>query len=92
MFTYPYNNVQQKLNLQDESHIKEAVYQQLNRQYRDYRHRLHKDYYCKYDTDEMRLENPPSSVGNDDWVDLVRYFGSEDFKVCMLIKLYCLPF
>ena len=92
MFTYSYNNVQQKFTLQDEPHIKEVVYQQLNLQYRDDRHRLHKDYYCKYDADEMRLENPPLFVSNDDWDCLVRYFGSEEFKVCMSIKSYCLPF
>eukprot|EP00268_Persea_americana_P011082 TRINITY_DN1461_c0_g1_i10.p1 TRINITY_DN1461_c0_g1~~TRINITY_DN1461_c0_g1_i10.p1 ORF type:complete len:132 (-),score=16.29 TRINITY_DN1461_c0_g1_i10:264-659(-) len=33
-----------------------------------------------YGTDEMRLENLLSCVNNDDWVDLVRYFRSEDFK------------
>ena len=84
MFTYSWNVVQHELTLYEEPCIKEAVYQKLNRQYKDYRHRLHKNHYCKYDLDEMRLENPPLGVSHDDGVDLVRYFGYEDFKVCML--------
>lgn len=56
-----------------------AIYQRLNHKYSDYRHKLHKVHYCKYDADEMRL-------------DLATYFGSEDFKVCVLIKLFRVPF
>ncbi|CAK9135496.1 unnamed protein product [Ilex paraguariensis] len=47
----------QKFTLKEDPCIEEAIYQQLNRQYRDHLHRLHKNYYCKYATNEIRLQN-----------------------------------
>lgn len=43
------------------SYLKNYIYQQLNHQYRDYRYRLHKDYYYKYNNNEMRLKKKSSN-------------------------------
>ncbi|CAK9185145.1 unnamed protein product [Ilex paraguariensis] len=57
----------QKFTLKEDPCIEEAIYQQLNRQYRDHRHRLHKNYYCKYANDEIRLQNCPPDVSPNCW-------------------------
>lgn len=63
----------------------------MNHQYRDYRHRLHKDYYYKYNNNEMRLKNNPlMGMNEDNWAMLIRYFGSEEFKLLTsLIHFQC---
>ncbi|CAK9163558.1 unnamed protein product [Ilex paraguariensis] len=82
------NEMMQKFTLKEDPCIEEAIYQQLNRQYRDHRHRPHKNYYCKYAIDEIRLQNCPPDVSPNGWATLIGYFGYVDFKECTL-KLCC---
>ncbi|KAK9265653.1 hypothetical protein L1049_007349 [Liquidambar formosana] len=69
-----------KFAFSEDPHIQIAIYEQLNRQYRNYRHRLHKNHYRKFETDYMRLRNRPPDVTASDWEHLVMYFGSDEFK------------
>ncbi|KAK9281588.1 hypothetical protein L1049_004491 [Liquidambar formosana] len=69
-----------KFAFSEDPHIQIAIYEQLNRQYRNYRHRLHKNHYRKFETDYMRLRNRPPDVTASDWEHLIMYFGSDEFK------------
>ena len=55
----------------------------LNKKYRNYRARLKSDYYDTESTDEERLKegNIPPNINKQDWEWLVKYFGSDEFKV-----------
>ncbi|GFP82632.1 hypothetical protein PHJA_000406300 [Phtheirospermum japonicum] len=53
--------MKQKFNLQENVEIKKVVFQQLNRQYRSLRHKLH-DHYAKNKDDEKILEQPPDGI------------------------------
>ncbi|KAH0716600.1 hypothetical protein KY290_012760 [Solanum tuberosum] len=52
----------------------------MQRLFRAWKARLH-NHYCAYSTDEDRLSNRPEEVELEDWNYLVKYFGSEKFKV-----------
>ncbi|GFP79089.1 hypothetical protein PHJA_000052400 [Phtheirospermum japonicum] len=69
----------QKFNLQENVEIKKVVFQQLNRQYRSLRHKLH-DHYAKNKDDEKILEQPPQGITVENWQVLIDYFESDEFK------------
>ncbi|XP_055830842.1 uncharacterized protein LOC129899859 [Solanum dulcamara] len=52
----------------------------MQRLFRAWKARLHNSY-SAYDTDEERLSHRPEDVELEDWKYLVKYFGSEKFKV-----------
>ncbi|XP_059288588.1 uncharacterized protein LOC132041929 [Lycium ferocissimum] len=52
----------------------------MQRLFRAWKARLHTDY-LRYSTDEERLSHRPEDVQLEDWKYLVKYFGSEEFKV-----------
>lgn len=70
--------MQQKFNLKDDFQVKKIVYQQLNRQYRSYRSKLH-EHFLKYKDDEVIKR--PGGVSREGWELLINYFESDDFKV-----------
>ncbi|KAL3849437.1 hypothetical protein ACJIZ3_011319 [Penstemon smallii] len=72
-------SMKQKFNLQEDIQIKNVVFEQLNRQYRSRRYKLH-EYYLKIKGDIDILKRPPSGVSEDDWKMLINYFESDAFK------------
>ncbi|XP_049397336.1 uncharacterized protein LOC125861495 [Solanum stenotomum] len=70
----------------------------MQRFFRAWKARLH-NHYCAYSKDDDRLSNRPEDVELEDWKYLVKYFGSERFKVIsernknnkekQITKLYC---
>ncbi|KAG8381923.1 hypothetical protein BUALT_Bualt05G0023200 [Buddleja alternifolia] len=71
--------MKQKFNLQEDFKVKDIVYQQMNRQYRSRRHKLHQYYICNKDGEDI-LHQPPSGVIPEDWELLINYFESDKFK------------
>ncbi|KAK4438799.1 hypothetical protein Salat_0214500 [Sesamum alatum] len=71
--------MKQKFNLQDNFEVKKIVFEQLNRQYRSHRHKLHVHYLGNKD-DEDKLHKPPNGVNQEDWMKLMNYFESDGFK------------
>ncbi|XP_060216626.1 uncharacterized protein LOC132644087 [Lycium barbarum] len=56
------------------------VISSMQRLVRAWKAQLHTDY-LRYSTDEDRLSHRPEDVQLEDWKYLVKYFGSEEFKV-----------
>ncbi|KAF3671617.1 putative transcriptional regulator STERILE APETALA-like [Capsicum annuum] len=52
----------------------------MQRLFREWKARLHV-IYSSYDNDKDRLSHHPGDVELDDWKHLVKYFGSDEFKV-----------
>lgn len=74
--------MQQKFDLQEQREVVKAVFEQLNRQYRNYRHKLHIYYEENKEDDEKDIfEHPPTGVSSEDWETLINYFESDEFKV-----------
>lgn len=71
----------QEFALVDEER-KKWVMQSLGKKYRDYRKALKDRYYSPWNTDGERLQHPPPDVSVDDWVWLVRHWGSPEMQVC----------
>ncbi|GFP87568.1 hypothetical protein PHJA_000900500 [Phtheirospermum japonicum] len=71
--------MKQKFNLQENDEIKKVVFEQLNRQYRSLRHKLH-DHYAKNKDDEKIFEQPPDGITVENWQVLIDYFESDEFK------------
>ncbi|KAH6788795.1 hypothetical protein C2S51_003801 [Perilla frutescens var. frutescens] len=71
--------MKQKFNRTDDLPVKKAVYEQLNRQYWSYRHKLHA-HYLKHKGTQNILEQFPTGVSRGDWELLSNYFESDDFK------------
>ncbi|KAL3838470.1 hypothetical protein ACJIZ3_023061 [Penstemon smallii] len=71
--------MKQKFDLQDNSQTKAVFFKQLNRQYRNRRHKLH-SYYKDHKYDENVLNQPPEGVELSDWELLINYFESEEFR------------
>ncbi|KAH6778743.1 hypothetical protein C2S52_009980 [Perilla frutescens var. hirtella] len=71
--------MKQKFNLTDDLPVKKAIYEQLNRQYRSYQHKLHA-HYLKHKGTQNILEQCPTGVSRGDWELLSNYFESDDFK------------
>ncbi|GFP94268.1 hypothetical protein PHJA_001571300 [Phtheirospermum japonicum] len=71
--------MKKKFNLQENVEIKKVVFQQLNRQYRSLRHKLH-DHYAKNKDDEKIFEQPPAGITVENWQVLIDYFESDEFK------------
>ncbi|GFQ02752.1 phosphoglucan phosphatase dsp4 amyloplastic [Phtheirospermum japonicum] len=72
--------IKQKFNLQVNVEIKKVVFEQLNRQYRSLRHKLH-DHYAKNKDDEKIFEQPPDGITVENWQVLIDYFESDEFKI-----------
>lgn len=53
----------------------------MSRKYSEYRSTLRSEHYLIFSTDAERIANPPPGILKEDWVWLVRYWGSENFKV-----------
>ncbi|KAG8391025.1 hypothetical protein BUALT_Bualt01G0145100 [Buddleja alternifolia] len=71
--------MKQKFNLQENFQVKKIVIDQLNRQYRSRRHKLHA-YYLKRKDDEDILHKPPNGVLQNDWEQFMNYVESDEFK------------
>ncbi|KAL0409577.1 UNVERIFIED_CONTAM: hypothetical protein Sradi_1892100 [Sesamum radiatum] len=71
--------MKQKFNLQDSFKVQKIVFEQLNRQYRSYRHKLHVFYLSNKDKEEI-LHKPPNGVSKEDWEKLIHYFESDGFQ------------
>lgn len=71
--------MKQKFNLEEDYQVKDVVYAQLNRQYRNYRHKLHAHYLKRKGEGEI-LDQSPDGVTRDDWKQLIDYFESDHFK------------
>ncbi|KAL0402273.1 UNVERIFIED_CONTAM: hypothetical protein Slati_4257200 [Sesamum latifolium] len=71
--------MKQKFNLQDSFEVQKIVFEQLNRQYRSYRHKLHVFYLSNKDKEEI-LHKPPNGVTKEDWEKLIHYFESDGFQ------------
>ncbi|KAH0672596.1 hypothetical protein KY290_024831 [Solanum tuberosum] len=52
----------------------------MQRLLRAWKIRLHAKY-LRYKTDKDRLSHPPNNVAPEDWVHLVRHFGSPEFQL-----------
>ncbi|GFQ06133.1 hypothetical protein PHJA_002757300 [Phtheirospermum japonicum] len=72
--------MKQKFNLQENVEIKKVVFEQLNRQYRSLRHKLH-DHYTKNKDDEKIFKQPPDRITVENWQVLIDYFQSDEFKI-----------
>ncbi|XP_057803243.1 uncharacterized protein LOC131018543 [Salvia miltiorrhiza] len=70
------SGMKQKFNLADDLKVTQVVFQQLNRQYRSYRHKLH----LHYLQNKGKSDNPPSGVNLEDWKTCIEYFESDAFK------------
>ncbi|KAL3831014.1 hypothetical protein ACJIZ3_019816 [Penstemon smallii] len=71
--------MKQKFDLQDNSQTKAVFFKQLNRQYRNRRHKLH-SYYKDHKYDDNVLNQPPEGVELSDWELPINYFKSEEFR------------
>ncbi|KAG8372858.1 hypothetical protein BUALT_Bualt12G0110700 [Buddleja alternifolia] len=71
--------MKQKFNLQENFQVKKIVIDQLNRQYRSRRHKLHA-YYLKRKDDKDILHKPPNGVLQNDWEQFINYVESDEFK------------
>lgn len=71
--------IKEKFNLREDAQVKKAVFGQLNRQYRSYRHKLHA-HYLQNKENEKLLEKSPDGVSPATWETLIRYFESDNFK------------
>ncbi|GFP82127.1 hypothetical protein PHJA_000356000 [Phtheirospermum japonicum] len=76
--------MKQKFNLQENVEIKKVVFEQLNRQYRSLRHKLH-DHYAKNKDDEKIFEQPPDGITVENWQVLIDYFESDEFKILSIL-------
>ncbi|KAH7859604.1 hypothetical protein Vadar_003158 [Vaccinium darrowii] len=76
--------LQEKFQLQNVHHVRKAVFQQLNRMYRAWRHRLYKFHFLPHKTVENVLQHRPPHLKPEDWEYLCRYFGSKEHTDQML--------
>lgn len=75
--------LQQKFNIEDDVRVKKVIFDQLNRQYRSYRHKLHLHYLKSKKEEGNILEKSPNGVNRNDWKILVEYFESKAFQVIL---------
>ena len=68
-------------NFLDSPDVKIMVLRHVNKFYRERRIGLHTKHYKVYKTDEERFQNIPRGVSAQEWVFLLDYFKSKDFKV-----------
>lgn len=61
--------------------MKQLIICYLREKYRNYRASLKRLYFDKYSTNEERLMHIPPDVVKEDWVWLVNWFSSDEFKV-----------
>ncbi|CAK9154454.1 unnamed protein product [Ilex paraguariensis] len=69
----------ESFNLHDEQ-VKDLTFAQMNTQYRNHRHKLHKNYFLPHPTTEVTMQHPPPGVPQEDWNYLCSYFSSDEFK------------
>lgn len=73
--------------MEEDYQVKDVVYAQLNRQYREYRHNLHAHYLKRKGEGEI-LDQSLDGVTREDWKLLIDYFESDNFMVlCFLYFL-----
>ncbi|KAH7837196.1 hypothetical protein Vadar_010876 [Vaccinium darrowii] len=70
---------EEKFQLQDVHHVRNAVLQQLNRKYRAWRHRLYKVHFLPHKSVENAWQHQPPHLKPEDWEYLCRYFGSKEY-------------
>ncbi|KAM7265978.1 hypothetical protein ACFE04_003661 [Oxalis oulophora] len=68
-----------KFELEDTPIMRRMILAMANASYRTWRSRLH-GHYKLFETDEERLEHPPSNVLEEEWEHLVYYFGTSKFQ------------
>ena len=68
-------------NFLDSPDVKIMVLRHANKFYRERCTRLHTKHYKVYKTDEEHFQNIPRVVFAQEWVFLLDYFKSKDFKV-----------
>ncbi|CAK9134834.1 unnamed protein product [Ilex paraguariensis] len=66
-------------NLHDEL-VKDITFAQMNTQYQNHHHKLHKNYFLPHPTTEVAMQHSPPGVPQEDWNYLSSYFSSDEFK------------
>uniref|UniRef100_A0A2N9GLH6 Uncharacterized protein n=1 Tax=Fagus sylvatica TaxID=28930 RepID=A0A2N9GLH6_FAGSY len=75
-----YERMRDTFNFLDSLDVKIMVLRHANKFYRERHTHLHTKHYKVYKTDEERFQNIPRGVSAQEWVFLLDYFKSKDFK------------
>uniref|UniRef100_A0A2N9F0N7 Uncharacterized protein n=1 Tax=Fagus sylvatica TaxID=28930 RepID=A0A2N9F0N7_FAGSY len=76
-----YERMRDTFNFLDSLDVKIMVLRHANKFYRERHTHLHTKHYKVYKTDEERFQNIPRGVSAQEWVFLLDYFKSKDFKM-----------
>ncbi|XP_039146797.1 uncharacterized protein LOC120284038 [Dioscorea cayenensis subsp. rotundata] len=75
-----WNIILEKFNFEIPSGRKEAIYDHMNALYRDYRHKMKKQYFDSKTTYHNSLKNKPKHVTMNDWKYLVNLWSDTTFQ------------
>lgn len=62
---------------------RKVIDSQLNKQYRNYRHKLHVEHFKKYPSLEVALQNKSEDMDEDNWKYQCNYFASPEYQVVL---------